>query len=89
MVNIQSQELNSRPCTLERKSPVSLIELLVLRTNGCRIISSNIEIFSVGQLTLETIGLPGGGILFLCIFGSIWKWHIEWKGDKLCISGFD
>ena len=61
MLNIQLLVDNSKPCTLERKSPVSLMLLLVLRTKGCRIISSNVDIFSVGLLTLETIGLPGGG----------------------------
>ena len=36
---------------------------------GVRKLSISCEIFSVGHPLADTMGLPGGGILPLCIFG--------------------
>ena len=35
---------------------------------GCKKKSTNWEILSEGQSLAETMGLPGGGITFLCIY---------------------
>ena len=47
------------------KSGVSSIYDQPLIIRGFSIISSNCEIFSVGESTLETIGCPGGNFKFL------------------------
>ena len=39
-------------------------------TSGCIKWSTNCEILSEGQLLADTMGRPGGGIVFLWIFGS-------------------
>ena len=59
------------------KSVVSLTYEGVVDTIGCRKWSTSWEIRSVGLLLAETMGLPGTGVLFLCIFGSKYNWEVR------------
>lgn len=52
-----------------RKCPLSLMYEGINGTSGLMKWSTNCEIRSVGHSFADTIGLPGGGILHLCILG--------------------
>ena len=52
------------------KSFVSCTNDLTLLLKGLRKWSTNCDIFSVGQPIQATTGLPGGGLVCLCIFGN-------------------
>ena len=57
--------------SMYRKSEVSLMYDFMFFTFGCKKWSMNCEMRSVGQPLPETIGLPGGFVFFLWIFGSM------------------
>ena len=61
---IVSGPMLSMSFILLRKSVASLAYDLVLDISGCRKVSTNADIFSVGQPLAETMGLPGGGVYF-------------------------
>ena len=54
----------------QRKCPLSLTYDFCRGTRGWIKWSTNWDMCSVGQSFADTIGLPGGGILPLCILGS-------------------
>ena len=67
---IVSGTMLSMSFILLRKSVASLTYDLVLDISGCRKVSTNADIFSVRQPLAETMSLPGGGVVILCILGK-------------------
>ena len=63
-----------------KKSFASFKYDLVELTKGWRKKSTNWLILSVGDAFAEIIGLPGGGLARLCIFGN--KYNFKVRGMK-------
>ena len=49
---------------------LSVSSSFTLGRSGRKNMSTKAEIFSVGHLLADTTGLPGGGVVFLCILGK-------------------
>ena len=60
-----------KPSRIWRKSVVSLMYDAMFLTLGCKKKSINLDMRSVGHQLPDTIGLPGGFSLSLCILGSM------------------